>query len=510
MTENNVALENPISRVIGKPPEEFTRSDFLEVIRKEEIERITFHYVGLDGKLKDLRIPVTDLSYAELILAEGERVDGSSLFKGLVRAGKSDLYAAPVYKSAFFNPFEEKSLDFMCRFIAENGELAEFAPDNILLKIADKIREKFAMELRALGELEFYLVYDAENDLYPAQKQSGYHASAPFVKNAELLDEALKVIAQTVGYVKYGHFEVGAIKKIESDSPELDGKSAEQAEIEFLPAPIEEMADKLAIAKWIVRNLAYKRGITATFAPKIEVGHAGTGMHVHMALYKNGKNAMVDKDGKLNLEAKKLIGGLCRFAPSLNAFGNSTASSYLRLVPNQEAPTKIFWSEMNRDALIRVPLAWAGTDNLAMKINPAQKDKFEYDDSRQTVELRSPDGSSAVHFAMAGIAAAVKWGLENGEESAKIAEATYRGRDEKIDGDLADIAESCADAADKLLADREIYQSDGLFPDYVIDYVAESLYKENDRDLSRKLEAMSEKERTKESRKILSANLHKH
>ena len=97
-------------------------------------------------------------------------------------------------------------------------------------------------------------------------------------------------ISEVVGNVKYAHNEVGALNHITSDLPELNGKAAEQVEIEFLPAPLEEVGDIISIAKWIINNIAYQYGYTVTFVPKLEVGHAGSGMHFHMALMKDGKN----------------------------------------------------------------------------------------------------------------------------------------------------------------------------------------------------------------------------
>ncbi|MGD2178843.1 MAG: glutamine synthetase, partial [Anaerolineae bacterium] len=136
------ALTNPLVRLLDKPQEEFTRTDFLEVIREREIERITFHYTGLDGKLKELRLPVVNRRQVERVLAEGERVDGSSLFKGLVDTSVSDLYAVPVYKTAFLNPFHERSLDFVCRYLTATGHRAPFAPDNILHQAYSLFQER--------------------------------------------------------------------------------------------------------------------------------------------------------------------------------------------------------------------------------------------------------------------------------------------------------------------------------------------------------------------------------
>src|SRR5512135_943658 len=121
--KNSYALTSPLSLLLDKAPREFTREDLIHVIEEKHIERITFHYTALDGKLKELKIPVVGRKQAEWILADGERVDGSSLFKGMVDAALSDLYVMPLYKTAFLNPFDESSLDFTCRYLTKDGEL---------------------------------------------------------------------------------------------------------------------------------------------------------------------------------------------------------------------------------------------------------------------------------------------------------------------------------------------------------------------------------------------------
>lgn len=509
----NFALTNPISLITGKDKTEFTREDLLKVIIEKQIERLSFHYTGIDDKIKELKIPAINRKQVETILTEGERVDGSSLFKGIVDAGKSDLYVVPVYKTAFLNPFGEPSLHFVCRFFNKDGELAEFTPDNILLKAKNLLAERTGLELYALGELEFYLIGRNETQAFPLQKQHGYHATAPFVKNGALLDEILGKISSICGDVKYAHNEVGCLEKIESNFEALDGKSAEQFEVEFLPAPIDEAADYLVVASWIVRNVAHRHGVIATFFPKIEVGHAGNGLHIHMALMKNGENVMTSEGGELSQEAKLLIGGLCHYAPSLTAFGNMVSASYLRLVPNQEAPTKICWSEMNRSALIRVPLAWQNVDNLAQKINPQQKEPLKETSSRQTVELRSPDGSANAHLLLAGIVMAAEWGLTNKSDAMDLAKAsrvTGNIHQSSADADLQELATTCAESGERLLQQRGIYERDGIFTSKLVDFVAEKLQAENDRALNNRLMSLSEEERAFQSRRIMHRDLHKH
>jgi glutamine synthetase len=176
------SLTNPLTLFLDRPRDEFTREGLLDVIEQQQIEKITFHYTALDGKLKELKIPVASRNQAERILADGERVDGSSLFKGMIDSALSDLYVVPLYRTAFLNPFDDKSLDFICRFLTRDGELAPFAPDTILLKANQLFQKNTGMQLHAMGELEFFLLSDASSCMYRATKQQGYHASAPFVE----------------------------------------------------------------------------------------------------------------------------------------------------------------------------------------------------------------------------------------------------------------------------------------------------------------------------------------
>jgi glutamine synthetase len=504
-----LSLKNPIEVSTNKNKNDLTREDLLNVIIEHEIERITFHYTGIDGKIKELKIPVTSKRHAEQILTDGERVDGSSLFKGLVEVGKSDLYVVPVYKSAFFNPFEKGSLDFMCKFVDRDGKLAGFAPDNILTNAQNLLKKNHGMQLLAHGEVEFYLLKDSDNDTYVLPAQRGYHASSPFAKSGAVVDEMLRILARITGSVKYAHNEVGYIHRIESEYPELNGKSAEQVEIEFSLSDVEEAANNIILAAWIIRNVAYRNGMVATFFPKIEPGQAGTGFHIHMALSKDNRNIMCDKSGELSEDALKLIGGLCKYAPSLTSFGNTVSASYLRLVPGQEAPTKVFWSDSNRSALIRVPLAWTKVSNLTKIVNPQQKTDSEIDDVRQTVELRSPDGSANVHLLLAGITMAVDWGLVNTDKSLPLARKSRITSTVDMSADVDVLMRSCVESAELLLAKRAHYERENIFPPAVIDYVGDLLKRENDRNLNSRLLAMAEDERLKESRRIMHRDIHR-
>jgi glutamine synthetase len=506
-------LTNPLVKLIGKPPEDFTREDLIDVFEKLQLDRITFHCTGIDGKIKELKIPITSRKKAELILTDGERVDGSSLFKGIVDIGKSDMYLVPLYRSAFINPFEPGSLDFMCRFFDRDGNLSWFTPDNILSRAVKFLKQNTGLEIHTAGEIEFYMIGNPENKSYPLEKQQGYHAARPFSKTGYILNEMLRILSQIYPHIKYVHNEVGYLDKVESDFEELKGKSAEQVEVEFLPAPVEDSADSMVLASWIIRNVAYNYGYVATFFPKIDLGHAGNGLHIHIAVTKNGKNKMLKTNGALSDEALMLIGGLCRYSPSLTAFGNMIPASYLRLVPNQEAPTKVCWSDINRSALIRVPLAWSKIDNLASRINSQQKVMINKPESRQTVEFRCPDGSANAHLLLAGITMAAEWGLTNKKESMQLARMSHVSvniHSSPSMEDLAELATSCYESSERLLQSRNLYERGDVFPQNMIYYIANQLQNENDRGLNSRLISLTEDERIFQSRRIMHKDLHKH
>ncbi len=507
------ALTNPIVLILDKSPDQFTREDLLDLIEQKEIQKITFHYTALDGKLKELKLPIANRSQAEKILADGERVDGSSLFKGMVDTALSDLYVVPVYKTAFLNPFDDSSLDFICRYLTKEGMLASFALDTILHNASRLFTERTEMELYALGELEFFLLSEHSSRIYLSAKQRGYHASAPFIKSGLVLDEMVRLISQITGAVKYSHSEVGYVESVRSNLEEIAGKQAEQVEIEFVPTPIQDAGDYLVLAKWLIRNVAYKNGCVATFTPKLEEGVAGNGLHVHMELRRNGKNAMTDDGGVLTHEARKVIGGLCEYADTLTAFGNTVSAAYLRLVPNQEAPTRICWSDLNRSAMIRVPLGWSAISDLAKVLNPQQQLRQPTRDGRQTVELRSPDGSAIIHLLLAGITLAAEWGLthDNAEE---IAQRLYTTgnifKDKALLDTLSSLPKSCVESARILREKRSLYERDGIFPASIIEYTANLLEAEQDENMNARLVDLPADDRLYETRKIMHRDIHRH
>ncbi len=480
MNEKIALNPNKLVRFLDKNPWEFTRKDIVTFIEKNDIRMVNFRYVGGDGKLKLLNFILNDRNYLDHILACGERVDGSSLFS-YVDPSSSDLYVVPRFRTAFVNPFSDvPAVDLLCSYFDRQGRPLDIAPENILRKAHDSLKEKTGMSIEALGELEFYLSSELDK-IYTITPQKGYHESHPFAKWQLVRVEAMKLISEMGGRIKYGHSEVGNI--VSGDWEYV------QHEIEFLPVNIEEAADQLVIAKWAVREVAYKYGLEVSFAPKIIVGHAGSGLHIHSRLVKDGRNMMVDETGSLNETARKMIGGLLELAPSITAFGNIVPTSFLRLVPHQEAPTNVCWGDSNRSVLVRVPLGWKGVSNMVFEANPAEKERFSDPMSPQTVELRSADGSANVYLLLAGIAIAARHGLEN-PESLKLAEKLYVSVDvgKNQEGlNLPQLPASCCEAGERLLKDRAFYEKYSIFPHSMIDGIANSLKKFDDRQLSERL-----------------------
>ena len=471
---------NTVIDQLQMAPEEIKREDIVRFVRKNNIRRVNFLYPGGDGKVKTLNFVLSDIDYLQTILTCGERVDGSSLFS-FIEAASSDLYVLPRFSTAFVDPFnEEPTLCMLCSFFNKNGQPLESSPEHTLRKAVETFRATTGMEFEAMGELEYYVIKEADEN-YKARDQHGYHESAPYAKMGEFRQKCMDYIAKAGGHIKYGHSEVGNF--------ELGGLLYEQNEIEFLPVPAMQAADELLIAKWVIRNLAWREGLNVTFAPKITTGKAGSGLHIHMRLMKDGRNMLLTR-GKLNDNERKAIAGCMELAPSLTAFGNKIPTSYFRLVPHQEAPTNICWGMSNRSALVRVPLGWTSGVDMSHVANPLEQEvPYEERGSvKQTFEIRSGDGSADVYQYIAALCVACRHGFEM-DNALELAERTF------VDGDINDPAhaerlaqldhlpDSCDASADCLLKQRAVYEASHIFSPHMINGIVKELRSYNDRTL---------------------------
>jgi glutamine synthetase len=294
----------------------------------------------------------------------------------------------------------------------------------------------------------------------------------------------------------------------------LDGKRVEQYELEFDLMPVQDLACWMAVARWLIRVVADRHRQSVTFVPKLDEDMAGSGLHMHVALYRDGRNVMFGAGHELSDEALGLVGGLLRHAESLTAFGNTVAASYLRLVPKQEAPTRVCWGRYNRSGLIRVPLAFDFEQRIDQVFNPDEDGAYPEQDSlkRPTVELRSPDGSAFSYLLLAAILVCALDGLTR-EGSIALA------RRLRVDGDvysqpellerLAALPGHAVEAGHVLRENRHVFEEHG-FPAQLIDIVIEKLEDEDDDQLSEKLRELPAAERLKRSRMLMHKDVHKH
>lgn len=484
MANNELLMNaNEVVAFLQKPSSEFTKEDIVRFIQENEIKMVNFMYPGGDGKLKTLNFIINNLAYLDTILTCGERVDGSSLFS-FIQAGSSDLYVLPRFSSAFVDPFAEiPTLCMLASYFDKDGNPLESSPEYTLAKAAKAFRDVTGMEFHAMGELEYYVITPDE-EVFPAVDQRGYHESMPYAKTNDFRTLCMSYIAKAGGQIKYGHSEVGNFSQ--------DGLIYEQNEIEFLPVPVEKAADELMIAKWIIRNLAYQMGMNVTFAPKITTGKAGSGMHVHMRLMKDGKSVMVE-NGKLSNTARTAIAGLMQLADSITAFGNKNPMAYFRLVPHQEAPTNVCWGDRNRSVLVRVPLGWAAGVDMMHKANPQQPAETPDTSMKQTFEMRSPDGSADVYQLLAGVCVGCRYGFEL-PNALEIAEQTYvdvnihdAANADKLNR-LGQLPDSCVASADCLERQRKVYEAYGVFSTAMIDGIIKQLRDFNDSNLRKEVE----------------------
>ncbi len=489
---------NPVAAFLEKPTEQFSKADIIRYIEKNDIKMVNFMYPGGDGKLKTLNFVINNRAYLETILTCGERVDGSSLFS-FIEAGSSDLYVLPRFSTAFVDPFAEiPTLCLLCSYFDKDGQPLASSPENTLRKACQTFRETTGMEFHAMGELEYYVI-ERDDELYSAIDQHGYHESAPYAKMNDFRQQCMLYIAQTGGQIKYGHSEVGNFKQ--------DGMVYEQNEIEFLPVRAEQAADQLMLAKWVIRNLAYQMDLNVTFAPKITVGKAGSGLHIHMRLMKDGQNQMI-ADGKLSEAARKAIAGMMELAPSITAFGNKNPTSYFRLVPHQEAPTNVCWGDRNRSVLVRVPLGWTAGIDLCHAANPLEPECTPDTSAKQTVEMRSPDGSADLYQLLAGLCVACRHGFEM-DNALETAEKTYVNVNihDAANADrlasLAQLPDSCVASAHCLQQQRAAFEEKGVFSKAMIDGIIAQLESFDDKTLRADIQ-----DKPEEIRKLVSTYFH--
>jgi glutamine synthetase len=446
------------------------KENVVRFVSEKNVKLLSLCHVPEDGRLKTVSFAASNAERIRDVLEFGERVDGSSLFS-FIDPHKSDIYVMPKLETAFLNPFSSvPALSILCKYLDQDGNPLDVAPENVLLRAEAKLRSSADVTLKALAELEFFIISKQETEpLFPSIPDKNYHESAPFSVFEQVRNEVLVTLADVGIETKYGHSEVGRLLG-------KDGVVMEQHEVEFTPQNLVEMAEVIAVTKWVIRNVCVKHGVSVSFSPKISLEHAGNGMHIHLCGLKNGRNMIEDANGQLSIEAKEMIGGILKFAPSLAAFGNPTPVSYLRFLARKESPMNISWGSRNRLALVRVPLWWS--------FKGAEKESVP---CKRTFEYRAPDATANACLLLAGITVAIEHGLKNHEESLKIAEELHLEESNNRKRRMKRLPRSCSESASNLKRDRKYYENDRVFPSAVIDTTVKKLRAYKDNDLAQKL-----------------------
>ncbi|NVM17856.1 MAG: glutamine synthetase [Candidatus Lokiarchaeota archaeon] len=305
-----------------------TVKDYMKLFRDEGIKFLQFQFTTILGDFKGVDFPVKIWDS----MKDGTGIDGSSL--GFLKTEQSDMKIVPDLNTFAIIPWNPKVGRFICDVTDNKGKAYPTCPRGILRKILGKA-SSLGYNFLTRPELEWYFIND---DREPAD--TGTYMDLPPKDQFNKLRHQISSVMMNMGIgIKTIHHEVGP----------------SQHEIEFLPNNALNQADNVQTAKMIIRNESSHKNLITTFMPKPFPLVAGSGLHLHQYLEKEGKNVFGDTDADLSDILRYYIGGIQKHTDALSAILNPITNSYKRLIPNHEAPVYISWGIGNRTALIRVP-----------------------------------------------------------------------------------------------------------------------------------------------------------
>lgn len=358
----------------------YTKEDIIRICKEQDVKFIRLQFVDIFGILKNVAVPVEQL---EAVLNNEIMFDGSSI-EGFVRIQESDMYLRPdlnTFTIFPWRPSPNKVARLICDVYLPDGTPFPGCPRGVLKKMLKKA-EEMGYKFFVGPEIEFFLFLTDENGNPTLQThdQGGYFDLAPVDLGEDARRDMVLTLEEMGFEIEASHHEV----------------APGQHEIDFKYDDALYTADNVVTFKLVVKTIAQRHGLHATFMPKPIFGINGSGMHTNMSLARvsDGKNAFLDPNDKLQLskEAYYFIGGLMKHAREFALVTNPLVNSYKRLVPGYEAPVYIAWSPRNRSPLIRVPA----------KRGQATR-----------VELRCPDPSANPYLAFAAVLAAGLDGIKN-------------------------------------------------------------------------------------------------
>ncbi len=356
-----------------------TKKEILRIVSENDVKFIRLQFTDIFGILKNVSITAEQLDKA---LDNKCMFDGSSI-EGFVRIEESDMYLKPDIDTFVIFPWRPqtgKVARLICDVYNPDGTPFEGDPRYVLKKAIKKAKDMGYDAFDVGPECEFFLFLtdDQGRPTTITHDNAGYFDLGP-VDLGEDARRDMCLALEAMGFeIEASHHEV----------------APGQHEIDFKYMDALSTADAILTFKLVVKTIAQRHGLHATFMPKPVFGINGSGMHTNVSLSKNGKNAFYDEKDKkqLSKEAYWFIGGLMKNMRSIAALTNPIINSYKRLVPGYEAPIHIAWSASNRSPLIRVPAARGSSTRL---------------------ELRCPDPSCNPYLALAGILTAGLDGIKN-------------------------------------------------------------------------------------------------
>jgi len=359
-----------------------TEEEILKLVKEEDIGFIKLWFNDILGQLKSFAIPVGELERA---FSEGMGFDGSSI-KGFARIDESDMLARPDPNTFALLPWisKQKVARMFCDIIQPDGSPYEGDSRYILKRNLERLKEK-SYTFYLGPELEYFYFKDEKHP--ETLDEGGYFDFTTLDAGSELRRDTISILeAMGIG-VEYSHHEV----------------APSQHEIDLRYADALTMADNVMTYRIVVKEVASKYGLYATFMPKPIFGVNGNGMHTHQSLFKDNRNLFFDPNDKYRLSkvAKSYIAGLLKHAREITAVTNQWVNSYKRLVPGHEAPVYVSWARRNRSALVRVPM-----------YKPEKE-------QASRVEFRSPDPACNPYLAFSVMLAA---GLEGVEKEYELPE----------------------------------------------------------------------------------------
>lgn len=375
-----------------------------QFVKDHAIKMIDLKFSDLAGRWHHVTISASE--FKPELMRSGVGFDGSSV--GLKSVKSGDMALIPDLSTGFIDPFwEVPTLSFICNTVeADTKQLFASDPREILRRSEQFMKSLGIADDSLWGpEFEFYVFNNVtiENSINAAcykvdsieanwntsdgghghyiPLHGGYHAIPPRDQLFNLRTRMVTILEELGVPVKYHHHEVGGPGQSEIETPLMDMLAA---------------ADASLLIKYITKMVAHEDGQTVTFLPKPLYGEAGSGMHFHLQLFKDGVNLFYDPNGPslLSQSALYFIGGLLKHAPAVLAFTNPSTNSYRRLVPGFEAPVNAFFSSGNRSAAVRVP-------------------KYATEPNKVRFEFRPPDATCNPYLAMAAMLMAGLDGIRN-------------------------------------------------------------------------------------------------